>query len=112
MHIVILIEYVNIFLFIIEVVSLYPENSTQFIENMTIVCKLSPSLNIYNITWTRNGTTIGLSAEDIEVVEKNILKIKGMDVSSNEYRCMVYNNSSDKSPIMSSSLMIYKHSKL
>ena len=106
------IEYVNIFLFILGVVSLYPENSTHFIENMTIVCKLSPLLQVYNISWTRDGTTIGFSAEDNEVVENNLLKIRGMDASSNEYRCMVYKNSSDKSPIMSSSLVIYKHSEL
>ena len=104
--------HVNAFLSILDVVSLYPENSTHFIENMTIVCKIPSSLAVYNITWTRNGTAIGLSAEYVEVVEYNLLKIIGMDVVSNEYRCMVYKNSSDKSPTISSPLVIYKHSKL
>ena len=104
--------HVNAFLSILDVVSLYPENSTHFIENMTIVCKIPSSLAVYNITWTRNGTAIGLSTEYVEVVEYNLLKIIGMDVVSNEYRCMVYKNSSDESPTISSPLVIYKHSKL
>ena len=92
---------------------LYPENSTHFTANMTIVCKISSSmLKVYNITWTRNGTAISLAAEDIEVVEPNLLKIRDMDVPSNEYRCVVFKNSSDASPIVSPPLVIYKYSKL
>ena len=99
-------------LFNLETVVLYPENSTRFTANMTIVCKIPSLLEVYNVTWTRNGTAISLGTEDVEVAEYNLLKIRDMDVSSNEYRCMVYKNSSDESPIISASLIIYKYSKL
>ena len=92
----------------------YPENSTHFTANMIIVCKIPSSvLKVYNVTWTRNGTAISLATEntDHEVVEPNLLQIRDMDVSSNEYRCVVFKNSSDKSPIVSPPLVIYKYSK-
>ena len=98
--------------FNLEAVVLYPENSTDFTANMTVVCKIPPLLEFYNVTWTRNGTVISLATEGVEVIEYNLIKIRDMNVSSNEYRCVVYKNSSDESPIISSSLVIYKYSKL
>ena len=103
----------NVF-FNLEAVILYPENSTHFTTNMTIVCKIPSSLlKVYNITWTRNETAISLATEDTdhEVVEPNLLQIRDMDVPSNKYRCVVFKNSSDKSPIVSPPLVIYKYSK-
>ena len=79
---------------------------------MTIVCQIPSSLKVYNVTWTRNGTAIDLSTEGIEVVEYNLLIITDMHVSSNEYKCMIYKNSSDDSPTTSSPLVVYKYSKL
>ena len=100
-----------LFWFNLEAVSLYPENSTYFIENMTIVCQIPSSLTVYNITWTRNETVLNITAEGFEVIEYNLLTIRAMDVPSNEYKCMVYTNISDQSPIISSPLLIYKYSK-
>ena len=97
--------------FFLEDILLYPENPTHFVENMTIVCQISSSLKVYNVTWTRNGTAIGLSMDGTEIVEYNLLKIRNMDVPSNEYKCMVYKNSSDESPTASSPLVVYKYSK-
>jgi len=64
------------------------------------------------VTWTRNGTFLNIATEDVEEIEYNLLKINEMDVFSNEYKCMVYKNSSDESPTISSSLIVYKCSKL
>ena len=91
---------------------LCPTNSTRFNENMTIVCQIPSSLKVYNITWTRNGITLNNAMEGFEIVEYNLLKIKGMNVSSNEYKCMIYKNSSDESPTTSPPLVVYKYSKL
>ena len=95
-----------------EAVSLYPENSTHFVEEMTIVCKIPSLLAVYNVTWTRNGDALNLAEEALETAEQNLLKIRDMNVSSNEYKCMVYESSSDESPLASSPLMVYKYSKL
>ena len=79
---------------------------------MIIVCQILSSLAVYNVTWTRDGDALNLAEEGFEIVEYNLLKIKDMNASSNEYKCMVYENSSDESPTTSSPLMIYKYSKL
>lgn len=99
--------------FNLEAVMLYPENSTRFIANMIIVCKIPSSLlEVYNVMWTRNGTAVSLATEDIEVVEPRLLKIRDMNPPSNEYRCVVFKDSSDVSPTVSPPLIIYKNSKL
>ena len=79
---------------------------------MTIVCQILSSLAVYNVTWTRDGDALNLAEEGFEIVEYNLLKIKDTNASSNEYKCMVYENSSDESPTTSLPLMIYKYSKL
>ena len=93
-------------------VLLYPAISTHFVANMTMVCLIPTSLEVYNVTWTINETAINLATEDIEAVQYNLLKIRRMNVSSNYYRCVVYRNVSDKSPIISPALVVYKQSKL
>ena len=79
---------------------------------MTIVCKIPSLLAVYNVTWTRNGNALNLAEEAFEIAEHNLLKVRDMNVSSNEYKCMVYESSSDESPLASSPLMVYKYSKL
>lgn len=98
--------------FNVETVLLYPENFTRFTKDMTIVCQISSQFKVYNVTWTRNGTVLNLATEDVEVIEYNLLKISNMDVFSHKYKCMVYKNSSDEFPTISSSLIVYKYSKL
>ena len=73
------------------------------------MCRTPSSLEIHNVTWIRNGTTVDLTTEDVEIVEYNLLKISNMNVSVHEYKCMVYKNSSDESPTTSSSLMVHNY---
>ena len=80
---------------------------------MTIVCQIPSTLQVYNVTWIRNGTIIGSTTEDTEVVEYNVnlLRIRRMASVSNEYNCLVYKSNSDESPAISPSLTVYKYSK-
>ena len=79
---------------------------------MTLMCNIPSSLEVYNVTWTKNDTAISSDEESFEVVEYNLLKIRDMDVLWNEYRCMVYKNSSDELPTISPSLVVFNYSKL
>ena len=79
---------------------------------MTIACRIPTSLEVYNVTWTMNETAINSATEDVEVIQYDLLKIRRMGVSSNYYRCVVYRNVSDKSPIISPPLVVYKRCKL
>ena len=80
---------------------------------MTIVCQIPSNLQVYNVTWIRNGTIIGSATEDTEVVgyDANLLTIRRMTAILNEYKCLVYKSSSDESPAISPTLMVYKSSK-
>lgn len=79
---------------------------------MTIVCQIPSSLAVYNVTWIRDGNALNLAEEGFEIVDYNLLKIRDMNASSNEYKCVVYESSSDESPTTSLPLMVYKYSKL
>ena len=76
---------------------------------MTILCHIPSSLEFHNVMWIRNGTTLSLPIEDIEVVEHNLIKIRSMSVSAHEYKCKVYKSSLDEFSATSSSLIVYNY---
>ncbi|XP_065888000.1 uncharacterized protein [Dysidea avara] len=88
-------------------ISIYPESSTHFVENMTIICNMPAQLKLYNVRWLRNGE-FSNSSNGFEILSDNMLTLVQMDASSAEYRCIVIG--ADNSSLTSPPLMVYKHS--
>ena len=97
-------------LFVYLVVSIYPKNSTHFIENMTIICNIPVDLKVYDVQWQRNGKLFSNDDVDFAILSDNMLTLVHMEASSTEYICTV--SIADNSSLTSPPLMVYKYSEL
>jgi len=91
------------------VVSIYPKNSTHFVENMTIICNIPVDIKVYDVQWQRNGKLFSNGDVDFAIFSDNMLTLVHMEASSTEYCCTV--SIADNSTLTSPPLMVYKYSE-